>query len=545
VVAPICLIKAPLRCIRAAILPAQQGTRLVVVSHCSTKLPQVTDRTSCFTSGQYKLDIYYTAAQWVGPDPKAYDLGCYALPQDWKNNGLVNASFYNFPSNSLTRDTCAQACAQKNAKWAATRDTLCYCGNDFDVGQGYFIPDDFCARPCGGNKTQMCGDYYRMNIFNLTAYDRSAAPSSSVRSGYSGCFAEGNGKLALQGYSFSDNKLTTDMCMSYCNQLGFSLAGARNGNQCYCDSVFQGGQSLPDSECSAPCVGNSTQRCGDTYTLSLFKSNASTYGAEQAVAAHAPGWQGCFASTLITTKVAYSEYTLYPPTLNVSSCRSTCAYFGYKYAALWASSSCNCGNQLVTSGRAPDAYCNTPCKSDSKATCGGGNHIEVYSVDESHAPDTSALKAQGWLGCFNNPTNGTALGDYSFTDSSMTPDLCRNGCRQVSGYNYSGVQGSVCNCGNKNLGVLQPPSSCSRACPGNDKQICGDAYSYSIYNATVGNATAVVGKGSAWTGCFREAVGYRALSGYTFSSNAMTSALCRKACALREYALAGTQYSVQ
>lgn len=167
----------------------------------------------------------------------------------------------------------------------------------------------------------MCGDYYRLNVFNLTTYDRDVAPASSARSGYSGCFAEGNGKLALQGYSFSDGKMTTDMCLSYCNQLGFSLAGARNGNQCYCDSVFQGGQSLPDSECSIPCAGNSTQRCGDQYTLSLFKSNASTYGADEATAAHAAGWEGCFASTLITNKVAYSDYTVYPTVLNVSSCR--------------------------------------------------------------------------------------------------------------------------------------------------------------------------------------------------------------------------------
>jgi hypothetical protein len=505
--------------------------------------------------GQYKQDIFYQAAQWVGQDPKAYDLGCYALPQDWQNTGLVKASTYSFTSNSLTREVCAQACVQKGAKWAAERDTSCYCGTNFDMASGMFVPNDFCNRTCSGNSSETCGDYYRMNTFNLTNYPRTIAPSISTSAGYTGCFAEGNGRLALQGYAFSDNKLTPETCKSSCNQLGFSLAGARNGNQCYCDSVFQGGQSLPDSQCSTPCAGNpanstTPQYCGAPYTLSLYNSSAAIYGAAQAIAAHPSGWQGCFGSALIANKVAYSNYTIYPAVLTVASCQSTCAYFGYQYAAVWAGASCNCGNQLVTTGRQPDTYCNSPCKTTPNVTCGGGGSIDVYAVNSTQAPDTSALKAQGWLGCYANPSSGTALSDYSFMDNAMTPQLCQTGCRQVGDYKLSGVQGSVCNCGNINKGVVQPPSSCQTNCPGTGAagQFCGGTYASSIYNTTTANSTSTVvvsGKGSGWTGCYKEAVGTRALSAYTYSLNAMTTTLCKKACNLRGYSVAGLEYAVQ
>ncbi|KAJ9118014.1 hypothetical protein QFC24_006286 [Naganishia onofrii] len=421
-----------------------------VYSGCDTACP--IGSSTC--GGQYKQDIFYQAAQWVGQDPKAYDLGCYALPQDWQNTGLVKASTYSFTSNSLTREVCAQACVQKGAKWAAERDTSCYCGTNFDMASGMF-----------------------------------------------------------------------------------------------------GGQSLPDSQCSTPCAGNpanstTPQYCGAPYTLSLYNSSAAIYGAAQAIAAHPSGWQGCFGSALIANKVAYSNYTIYPAVLTVASCQSTCAYFGYQYAALWAGASCNCGNQLVTTGRQPDTYCNSPCKTTPNVTCGGGGSIDVYAVNSTQAPDTSALKAQGWLGCYANPSSGTALSDYSFMDNAMTPQLCQTGCRQVGDYKLSGVQGSVCNCGNINKGVVQPPSSCQTNCPGTGAagQSCGGTYASSIYNTTTANSTSTVvvsGKGSGWTGCYKEAVGTRALSAYTYSLNAMTTTLCKKACSLRGYSVAGLEYAVQ
>jgi hypothetical protein len=474
----------------------------IAYSGCSTPCPSSTATcggkrlaSGCYASsdfswlkGQYLTDVYYQAAAFVGRDSSAYDLGCYALPTNATSSGLIPASTYSFPSTSMTRDVCSQACVSKGAKWSAIRDSTCYCGTDFSMGTGYFVPSDFCSLTCKGNASETCGNYYAMNTFNLTNYAYKAPGTGSTGAGgYRGCFAQGSGK-ALSAYSFADSKLTPEMCKSYCNQLGYSLAGAMNGNQCSCDNTFQGGQMLPDSQCGTPCAGNSSSTCGAQYNIQLYNSSAAIYGAAQAMAAHPAGWQGCYAASLISSKTAYSNYTIYPDTLSVSSCKTTCAYFGYSYMALWGNS-CNCGSQLVKTNRFADAFCNTKCKSSSE-TCGGSQYTDVYSVSANQAPDTSALRARGWVGCYNNPASGAALSSYSYAGSTMTPQICQAACLKNGGWKFSGVNRNLCTCGNSNMGIAQPPSSCTLACSGDANQICGGPYSYSIYTSA-SNASAV------------------------------------------------------
>lgn len=480
------------------------------------------------------------------PDTSVYDLGCYKLPYDWASDNLIKSATYSFTSSSMTRDVCSQACIQKGSAYSAVRDTSCYCGPSLTTGPGFYVPGDMCTRPCGGNSTEICGDYYMLSVGNLANYQGKIVNNSPANLGYQGCFQEGNGKLALQGYSTSSSSMTVPMCKSYCNQLGYTMAGLRNGNQCYCDSVFNGGQLLPDSQCSTPCAGNSTQFCGNTYTLSLYNSNATTYGAAEATAAHQSGWQGCYASTLISSKQAYADYQYIATNdLTPDFCKTTCAYFGYSYAALGAGYACNCGNTLIQTNRMPDINCNSACRGNSSMFCGGPNSIDVYSIAKSYTPDTSALAAKGWLGCYGNPTSGTPLSAYSYSDSKMTPQLCQTACKQVANYQFSAVSGNTCTCDNTNAGTLVSPLVCKNACAGDAAQNCGGNYAASVFNTTVGVDHADNNKPAGWYGCYKEGSGFRALSSYTFSSGSMTSALCRKACAIRGYAIAGTEYANQ
>lgn len=502
--------------------------------------------TKCLFLGQYRQDTYYQAPQYVTPDTSLYDLGCYKLPYDWASDNLVKSATYSFVSSAMTRDVCSQACILKSSAYSAVRDTSCYCGPSLTTGPGFYVPGDMCTRKCGGNSTEICGDYYMLSVGNLANYQGKIVDNSPSNMGYRGCYQEGNGKLALQGYSTSSNSMTVPMCKSYCNQLGYTMAGLRNGNQCYCDSVFNGGQLLPDSQCSTPCAGNSTQFCGNSYTLSLYNSNATTYGAAEATAAHQSGWQGCYASTLVSTKQAYVDYQ-YTATndLTPDFCKSTCAYFGYSYAALGAGYSCNCGNTLIQTNRMPDVNCNSACRGNSSLFCGGPNSLDVYEVPKSSTPDTTALAAKGWVGCYGNPTTGTPLSAYTYSDSKMTPQLCQTACKQVANYQFSAVSGTTCTCGNSNAGTLVVPLVCKNTCAGDNTQNCGGSYAASVYNTTVGIDHADNNKPAGWTGCYKEGSGYRALSSYTFVSGSMTSALCRKACAIRGYSIAGTEYANQ
>lgn len=172
----------------------------------------------------------------------------------------------------------------------------------------------------------------------------------------------------------------------------------------------------------------------------------------------------------------------------------------------------------------------------------------MYQVSKANAPDTTAMVAKGWLGCYANPSSGTPLSEYTYTDSKMTPALCQTACKQVANYKFSAVNGNQCTCGNTNAGTLVTPLACKTACPGDNSQQCGGQYVASVYNTTAGTGSGsgpTNNKPAGWYGCYKEGSGYRALSSYTFNNNLMTSAMCRKACAIRGYAVSGTEYSVQ
>lgn len=468
-------------------------------------------RLSKLSSGQYKTDVYYQALTWSGRDANAYDLGCYTLPS---SGGLVAAATYKFPSSSMTRDTCSKACVQQGAKWSGIQDGNCYCGTNFDLGAGYFVPNDFCSISCKGNSSETCGSYspkYALNVFNLTNYGYKAPTASNGVSGYQGCFAEGSGVKALGAYSFTDAKLTPDMCKSYCNQLGYSLAGTEAGNRCFCDNTFRGGQQLPDSQCGTACVGNASLTCGSTYNLQLYYSNKTAYGAAQAIAAHPAGWQGCYAATNINS---YSAYTSYPTTQSVSACKSTCAGLGYPYMAVW-SNRCSCGPSLVTANRYADAFCNTPCKS-SNEFCGGSQFIDVYAVGAVSTSKASTMttvtrtsttsasstskpistttattasttaaspSSTGYVakGCVTDGSN-RALTGPTISGNDMTIAKCA-AFAQTGRYKYFGLEvGYQCFTGNT-LAYNTPSTNCKTPCYGDASKttICGGAYALSLY----------------------------------------------------------------
>jgi hypothetical protein len=156
------------------------------------------------------------------------------------------------------------------------------------------------------------------------------------------------------------------------------------------------------------------------------------------------------------------------------------------------------------------------------------------------------MTAKGWLGCYANPSTGTPLSEYTYSDNKMTPQLCQTACQQVANYKYSAVTGTQCTCGNTNAGTLVTPLTCKTPCNGDSTQNCGGAYVASVFNTTVGTSSPTTnGKPAGWFGCYKEGSGYRALSSYTMTNNLMTSALCRKACAIRGYSVAGTEYGSQ
>ena len=64
----------------------------------------------------------------------------------------------------MTVEKCKNHCFGKNYRYAGVQNHQeCYCGNSISSGEPR--PDSECNKPCSGNKDQMCGGAYRLNIY--------------------------------------------------------------------------------------------------------------------------------------------------------------------------------------------------------------------------------------------------------------------------------------------------------------------------------------------------------------------------------------------
>ena len=56
-----------------------------------------------------------------------------------------------------------------------------------------------------------------------------------------------------------------------CAILGFSVIGLQNSQTCFCGNRFGRYSRVSDEECSMPCTGLATQRCGGAFRNSVYQ----------------------------------------------------------------------------------------------------------------------------------------------------------------------------------------------------------------------------------------------------------------------------------
>ncbi|TVY19281.1 putative fungistatic metabolite [Lachnellula arida] len=89
-----------------------------------------------------------------------------------------------------------------------------------------------------------------------------------------------NGLRALNsGVSESLELMTVDTCLTYCAGGNYAFAGLEYTKECYCSQLLSAlSAKLPDSKCNLPCAGNSSQVCGGSLALTVYKAKASKEG---------------------------------------------------------------------------------------------------------------------------------------------------------------------------------------------------------------------------------------------------------------------------
>ncbi|KAK4686420.1 hypothetical protein P7C73_g3711, partial [Tremellales sp. Uapishka_1] len=493
--------------------------------------------------GSYLFQVYYAPNGTVSDlalastHDGATILGCYQNPGT-VSAGLLGSATYSFTSNAMTTEVCLQACEGKNASWAATTSgKACYCGVDFNFGTGSFTQDSYCTVACTGNSTEICGDYYRSTVYNITGANI-AKNNYYHPAGWQGCYAEGSGHLALQNNSWSGAGNTVLGCINGCSELGYTYAGLEYGSQCFCGDTFNGGQKLPSSQCSMACSGNSTGVCGGTNTLDLYTMAAATI-THTSEAAKKPesGYIGCFVDS--GTSSALTAYSYSSNSMTIETCLKACAGFSYTYGGVENGNTCKCGNSAPTTRQMPtELSCTTKCAGNSSETCGAGGYVEAYAISNSTLSSTGSLSDPAYQGCYSDSSKG--LTAYTFSYTNMTISQCRTGCMEL-GYSLSGVDGgNTCYCGNSwGGGQVLPDSSCPTKCPGNATQTCGGSSFISLWKTA--GAPAVPTQATGWIGCWADQSSPRTLTAYSYTASPMSGKVCRAACTNLGYTYAGTE----
>ncbi|ORX41227.1 hypothetical protein BD324DRAFT_606840 [Kockovaella imperatae] len=236
--------------------------------------------------------------------------GCFAYGQF---GSKANYSFTN--SGKMTPQFCQRFCMAYGQEIAAVQGgDSCYCGSAANVGSSF--PSSYCSFPCSGDSSQMCGNDYLISVY---------APSPAAvgfPKDYVGCFQDSGNPRILPNFQMSSSGLTNSQCRDICNVKGYSVYGTESGNQCFCGTAIPH-TMMTDASCNSPCPGNSTQACGGSWKVSLFKSGFSSLSSPAIV------WPGKSSSMSISSSssVASSSVkvstTSLKPTLSSSAATST------------------------------------------------------------------------------------------------------------------------------------------------------------------------------------------------------------------------------
>jgi hypothetical protein len=196
--------------------------------------------------------------------------------------------------------------------------------------------------------------------YNAEFLERSPPPGSSPGSGlcnsaYLGCFADNVDARALNAAFGVHDSMTGEMCIGFCAGLGYMVAGTGESfplqeaqhwdmapdtslewsTQCFCGRSIRTLVSRPDSECSMPCAGNSTQACGGPIRLSVYADLPDapiTNPGDGKTFEYAGCWTDRVSDRTLLALVLASGNPDVGPT--VKTCVATCRALGFAFAGV-------------------------------------------------------------------------------------------------------------------------------------------------------------------------------------------------------------------
>jgi hypothetical protein len=193
---------------------------------------------------------------------------------------------------------------------------------------------------------------------------------------YVGCHTDDRRARVLSQKSMYLANMTTSACSNFCSDTQYF--GTEYYSECYCSNILAN-TSLPvkDEDCWMPCSGSSTEACGGTDRISVFKSTTWTPPPTppKNIAIPSYEYRGCYVDK-VGDRTLNGQYFL-GGNMTTTACASFCnnsTYFGTEYGG-----ECYCASTIPAQAQEVDSKeCSTACKGDTTQACGGGNRLSVY-----------------------------------------------------------------------------------------------------------------------------------------------------------------------
>jgi hypothetical protein len=193
----------------------------------------------------------------------------------------------------VTNELCTAACKSAGYSLAGTEYAgECYCGNVYS-NAGAQVQNG-CILPCAGHPSEICGGANRLSVWSLigsgsnptetlptgppgptgTSSPTGSLPQLPAGWAYKGCYTEGGNGRAFMNQQPDSQDLTIQSCVDACIASGYSVAGLEYASQCFCDNFLRNGANTTNvADCSMPCTGDASQRCGAGNRLSVFSND--------------------------------------------------------------------------------------------------------------------------------------------------------------------------------------------------------------------------------------------------------------------------------
>ena len=182
--------------------------------------------------------------------------------------------------------------------------------------------------------------------------------------------------------------VTVEICQTACRGHGFPYSLLYGGNSCFCGADFpspsppssgstSGGPGAPSgsnpgtqtsaSQCTAPCVGNTSETCGGNSASSLYHDPSFTTNPTADGVASKYAYLGCF------NNVNPGPMYISIATTDTISCVQYCAALGYPYAARSGFDSqtnmntCGCGTEIQSGLQIAETNCAYYCNGTATA----------------------------------------------------------------------------------------------------------------------------------------------------------------------------------